>query len=443
MKIISKNTKLSGHITVPGSKSHTIRALILASMAEGVSHIKNPLPSNDCLSTAKAMNLIGAKCEYPTDSEELMWTVEGAGKNLKMPDEGTIDVGNSGSLMYFLSPVLSTLKGKVTFTGDESICSRPVGHLLDALNQLGGKAESANNNKPPFTVQGPISTDNVLKTDGKLSQYISGIMMATLRMNGTMKMELATPQETPYLTMTKIWMDQVTGQPSHVSISPDFKNVTVEGPAEYKGFDTTIPSDWEGVAFPLIAALITDSEISIDNVDTGESQGDKAIVDVLKSVGADIHYEGTSLIVRGGKKLSTKNLPDGKLVVDMASFPDAICALAVIACFIDGVVELTNVEICRKKETDRVVAMCSQLTKLGAKVEDAGESMFIYGSECKMHGGAVESYKDHRIVMSLACCGLGLSEGEEVEVADAEWCSVTFPNFVEAMNGLNAKFVTK
>ena len=87
--------------------------------------------------------------------------------------------------------------------------------------------------------------------------------------------------------------------------------------------------------------------------------------------------------------------------------------------------------------------MCSELTKLGAKVEDAGESMFIYGSECKMHGGAVESYKDHRIVMSLACCGIGLSEGEEVEVADAEWCSVTFPNFVEAMNGLNAGFTTK
>ncbi|MCF0241338.1 MAG: 3-phosphoshikimate 1-carboxyvinyltransferase [Treponema sp.] len=442
MKIISQKAKLSGHITVPGSKSHTIRALILASMAEGVSQIKNPLPSNDCLSTAKAMNQIGAKCKFPTENSNLVWTVEGAGKNLKIPKEGIIDVGNSGSLMYFLSPILSTLKGKVTYTGDESICSRPVGHLLDALNQLGGKATSGERNKPPFTVEGPICTDKMLKTEGKLSQYISGIMMAALRMNGKIEMELFTPQETPYLTMTKMWIDKVTGEPDKVQISKDYKKISVTGPAYYKGFETVIPSDWEGVAFPLIAALISESEIIIDNVDTGESQGDKAIVDVLKSVGAEINYDQSALIVKGGKKLNTKNLKNEKLVVDMSSFPDAICALSVMACFIDGVVELKNIEICRKKETDRVKAMCSELSKLGAKVEDAGNSMFIYGNESCLHGGKVESFKDHRIVMSLACLGLGLKEGEEIEVSDAEWCSVTFPNFVIAMNGINAGFKT-
>ena len=439
MKLISHKSKLSGNITVPGSKSHTIRALILAAISDGKSEIKNPLPSNDCLSTAKAINLIGAKCEYLTDSSELKWTVYGAGKKLRMPESGLIDVGNSGSVMYFRSPVLATLDGKVSFTGDESICSRPVGHLLDALIQLGAKA-SCENNKPPFEICGPISTENILKTEGKLSQYISGIMMATLRMNGTMKMELSCPQETPYLTMTKMWIEQVTNESGLVKISEDYKNISVTGPANIKGFNVIIPSDWEGVAFPLIAALISESEISIDNVDTGESQGDKAIVEVLQKIGADIRYEGTSLIVKGGKKLSTKNLPEGKLVVDMASFPDAICALAVISCFVDGVVELTNIEICRKKETDRVVAMTRELTKLGAKIKDAGESMFIYGNECKMHGGKVESYKDHRIVMSLACLGIGLSDGENVEVSDSEWCSVTFPNFVEAMNGINAGF---
>ena len=149
MKISSQKSSLSGHVSVPGSKSHTIRALILASLADGTSHIKNPLPSNDCLSTVQAVKQIGAEVIVPEKGDT--WTVKGAGKNLHLP-EGVIDVGNSGSLMYFLCPVLSTLAGQCTFTGDESICKRPVNHLIDALNQLGGQAASraAGGITPPF-----------------------------------------------------------------------------------------------------------------------------------------------------------------------------------------------------------------------------------------------------------------------------------------------------
>lgn len=439
MIIKSSKSSLAGHVTVPGSKSHTIRALILSCLSEGTSHIKNPLKSNDCLSTVGAVNLIGGNVDAATlESDE--WTVTGTGKNLHLPECGTIDVGNSGSLMYFLAPVLATLPGTVTFTGDESICSRPVGHLLDAINKLGGKAESVNNNdKPPFRITGPINPANTLYTEGKLSQYISGIMMATSLMDGTLNFELSDPQETPYLTMTQLWLEKMGME---VSISDDYKKISVKGPVAFKAFDTTIPSDWEGVAFPLIAALISGSEIVIDNVDTGKSQGDRIIVDVLKQAGADLEMneKDATLTVRGGNKLSTANLPGGKLTVDISSFPDAICAMAVIGCFIDGVTELTNVEICRKKETDRVVAMTSELTKLGAKVCDLGDRMVIYGNQCQLHGGKVESYKDHRIAMSIACLGLGLPEGQEVEIADGECCSVSFPRFVETMNSIGAGF---
>ncbi len=450
MKAVAKKSVLSGHITVPGSKSHTIRALILAAMADGTSHISNPLPSNDCLSTAAAVRKVGAEVDFGDDS---VWTVRGAGKNLHLP-EAQIDVGNSGSLMYFLCPVLSTLPGQCTFTGDESICRRPVNHLIDALCQFGAQGRSLNvgpdgsaGTTPPFTFCGPIDVNKKLVTEGALSQYISGFMMAASRLNGTLKMELTNPKETPYLTMTKLWLESL-GVP--VQISPDFKEISVQGlvdaegnPAPFKAFDRAVPSDWEGVAFPLIAALISDSSIVIDNVDGSGSQGDDKIVEVLKSVGADIDWrrdEG-QLLVKGGKTLSTAGLPEGQLTVEMSAFPDAICALAVIACFMEGKTVFTDIDICRKKETDRIKAMTSELTKLGAHIVDEGDRLVVYGDGGRsLHGGEVESYKDHRIVMSLSCLGLGLKEGEEVTVKDAEWCSVTFPHFFEIMNKIGAGF---
>ena len=443
MKAVAKKSVLSGHITVPGSKSHTIRALILAAMADGTSHISNPLPSNDCLSTAAAVRKVGAEVDFGEGENSGVWTVRGAGAGLHLPAD-QIDVGNSGSLMYFLCPVLSTLKGDCTFTGDESICRRPVNHLVDALCQLGANAKCINGGiTPPFSFCGPIDVNKKLVTEGALSQYISGFMMAASRLNGTLEMELWNPKETPYLTMTKLWLESV-GVP--VKISDDFKKISVTGPVPFKAFDKTVPSDWEGVAFPLVAALISGSEITIDNVDGSGSQGDDKIVEVLQSVGADIEWlrDEEKLIVRGGKKLTTDSLPDKELRVEMSAFPDAICALAVAACFIEGKTVFTDIDICRKKETDRIVAMASELTKLGAHIVDEGNQLVVYGDGGKsLHGGEVESFKDHRIVMSLACLGLGLGDGESVVVNDAEWCSVTFPHFFEVMNEIGAGFETR
>ncbi|MCR4580076.1 MAG: 3-phosphoshikimate 1-carboxyvinyltransferase [Treponema sp.] len=440
MKATAKKSKLSGHITVPGSKSHTIRALILASMAEGTSHISNPLPSNDCLSTVGAVKQVGG--EVVMDGN--VWTVKGAGKNLHLPSD-KIDVGNSGSLMYFLCPVLSTLAGQCTFTGDESICRRPVNHLVDALNQLGGQAKCLNGgDTPPFSFCGPIDVNKKLVTGGELSQYISGFMMAASRLNGTLHMQLTNPKETPYLTMTRLWLESV-GVP--LTISEDFKEISVSGPVEIKAFDRAVPSDWEGVAFPLVAALISGSSIVIDNIDGSGSQGDDKIVEVLQSVGADIVWDKKAQTLEINSKgenkgFSTAGLPQGQLTIEMSAFPDAICALAVMACFIEGKTVFTDIDICRKKETDRIKAMVSELTKLGAKLVDEGDRLVVYGDGGKsLHGGEVESYKDHRIVMSLACLGLGLQEGQSLTVKDSEWCSVTFPHFFEVMNEIGAGFV--
>ena len=448
MKILAKKNSLSGNIVVPGSKSHTIRALILASLAEGVSHISNPLPSADCLSASKAIQEIGAKVDF--DNENNIWTVTGAGKNVHLPSN-VVDVGNSGSVLYFFTPICATFEGWSIFTGDSSIRKRPVLHLLEALKQLGANCyvSRPEENAPPALVQGPIKAGKVV-TDGRLSQYISGLMMASTLIDGKLEIELTDPKEVPYLDMTKYWLESLGVQ---VEMSSDYKKISVTGPYQLKTFDKAIPSDWEAVAFPLIAALISDSKITIDNVDGSGTQGDDAIVSVLQSVGADIQWnkETSQLFVTGGNRLSTENLADKTLRVNLAGFPDAICALAVIACFIEGKTVLEDIGVCRRKETDRIKVMKSELEKLGAKVEEGEDFIAIYGHspiladgsenpEFTLHGGNVESYDDHRVAMSLACLGLGLKEGENVIVNDAECCSVSFPGFFEVMNKINANF---
>ena len=454
MKIKAFKNELSGHIQVPGSKSHTIRALILASLAEGTSHISNPLSSADCLSTSKAIPLIGAELEndLATMEKDKVWTVKGAGNKVHLPTN-VIDVGNSGSLLYFLSPIAATFEGWSIFTGDESIRKRPVAHVVDVLNQLGAEAHISQPGATtcPMLIKGPIDCKAKVDTDGAVSsQYISGLMMSAIRMNGTLKIELSDPKETPYLTMTQKWLEQVG---VNCRISDDFKHIEVDGPVNLKAFDTTIPSDWEAVAFPLMAGLITDSKITIDNIDIGGTQGDDAIVDIFKSVGGDITIDKDKkfLVVRGGKRLTTENLPGKELHVKISGFPDAICAIAATACFIEGTTVIEDAEVCRRKETDRIKVLKSELEKLGGNVEEGPDYMIIHGHspikadgtknpEFKMHGGEVDSYLDHRIAMSMACLGLGLANGETVTVKDAECCNVSFPHFFEVMNGIGANF---
>lgn len=463
MNVTASHSSLVGHITVPGSKSHTIRALLLAALAEGTSRIHNPLPSADCLSTAAAVPLVGAEVDLGLCVEGeagTVWEVRGAGKRIHLPDD-VVDVGDSGSLLYFLSPIAATFDGWSVFTGDESIKKRPVQHVVDVLRQLGAEAfvTRPGSGSCPMVIKGPITSDRTVRTEGSVSsQYISGLMMAALRLDGTLRIELSDPKETPYLLMTKTWLERVGAT---VSMSDDFRHIAVRGTVAVQAFDCMIPSDWEAVAFPLIAALLTDSEIVIENIDGSGSQGDDAIVGIMQSVGADLDWNRVTqtLTVRGGRRarngmgrLSTAALAGGELHVAMSPFPDAICALAVAACYIEGTTVLEDAAVCRRKETDRLSVLATELGKLGADVEERDEALVIHGHSpvaadgsandaFSLHGGTVQSYGDHRIAMALGCLGLALPQGERLTVQDAECCAVSFPHFWDMMCGaLGAQF---
>lgn len=448
MNIKSQKAKLLGHIQVPGSKSHTIRALLFSSLAEGTSHIRNPLGGADCLSSSKAVPLFGAKVDT---SNPLDWVVEGAGKNAHLPVD-VVNVGDSGSLLYFMSPVAATFEGWSVFTGDESIRTRPVHHVVDALKQMGAEAyiSRPGKNAPPLLIKGPVKNNQTIVTDGRLSQYISGIMMAASRLDGTTHIELTDPKETPFLNMTRLWLEEMGVK---LEISEDYKHISVHGPVQMKAFDKVIPSDWEAVAFPLVAALISDSDIIIDNVDNSGSQGDMAIVDILKELGANITEDKSNKALHvKASRLSTEKLPNKELHVNLSGFPDAICALAVAGCFTEGTIVIEDIGVCRKKETDRIEVMQKELEKLGAEIETGPDWFKIKGhspynsdgsrnANWKIHGGNVESYDDHRVAMSLACLGLGLEENDSVIINNAECCAVSFPDFYNTMNKINAGFI--
>ena len=391
--------------------------------------------------------MFGAKVDISNPSD---WIVEGAGKNAHLPDD-VVNVGNSGSLLYFMSPVAATFNGWSVFTGDESIRTRPILHVVDALKQLGAEAyiSRPEKNAPPLIIKGPIKGNRTIVTDGRLSQYISGIMMAASRLNGTTHIELTDPKETPFLNMTRLWLEEMGVK---LEISEDYKHIQVHGPVQMKAFDKEIPGDWEAVAFPLVAALISDSEITIENIDYSGSQGDMEIVEVLKKLGADITEDKEkNTLTAKSSRLSTENLPGKELCVNLSGYPDAICALAVAGCFTEGTITIKDIGVCRKKETDRIEVMQKELEKLGAKVETGPDWFRIIGHspeksdgtknpEWKIHGGTVESFDDHRVAMSLAVLGLGLEESESVIINDAECCAVSFPEFYNVMNGSNAGF---
>ncbi len=435
MKVISQKRQLSGSLTVPGSKSHTIRAGIFAALASGTSIIRNPLPSADCLSCMDVIRAFGATVLI----ESGIWKVTAPEGGLRLPSQ-VVDVGDSGSVLYFMTPIAATLPGWSVLTGDASICTRPIRALLEALKSLGaeGFTTRPDTDAPPVVVKGPFKA-GLVSLEGNLSQYVSGLMIAAPRITGTTVIDLHNPKEKPFLKMTCDWLESVGIK---VDYDAQLDHFEVTGPQNYTAFDRTIPSDWEGVAFPLVAAVITGSWVEIDGVDCTGSQGDAAIVDILKAMGADIVLDTQRevlVINAGGKNMNPVRLTGGTF--NCAGFPDAVPSLAVAACFAEGDTVLTDIGVCRLKETDRISLMRAELTKLGASVDEGPDSLTIHGNSGRgMHGGEVDSYDDHRIAMALAVAGLAIP-GSGVLVHDAECCAVSFPAFYDTLNGIGAGFI--
>ncbi len=425
MDAIAKRSRLQGDILVPGSKSHTIRAVLLATMAEGVSRIHNPLPSLDCQTALHVAEAFGAQ----TEKQDGLWIVKGCGRGLKVPDN-VVDCENSGSTAYFAASMAGLIDGYTVLTGDAQIRRRPIRPVLDAINQLGGRAFTTRPdvNACPAVIGGKMKGGTV-RFRKSLSQFVSSVMMAAPLMDGDTEIINEDPLEKPYLQLSVDWMKRYGIE--LMENKGDYTYFKIGGGQVYRATESLVPSDWSAVAFPLVAAVTTDSRIRICGVDFEDSQGDKAVVDHLLAMGADIQKDSQNhcLVVRGGKKLTSG------LTIDLKDIPDSLPAMAVAACFAQGDTTFRGLGHVRMKETDRVAVMESELTKVGASIETGEDYMIVHGGR-QLTGADVSSYDDHRVAMAMAVCGM-FADGE-MRIRDGECAAVSFPTFFTVMQNAGA-----
>jgi len=421
MNLVVKKSKLTGTVSIPGSKSHTIRAVTIASLAEGQSTIRNPLVSDDTLSAVNCYRAFGAKIDT---SSEKTWKVVGTGGRLTVPAE-IIDVGNSGTTLRIAvgSAALVDKEATVTFTGDDQIRSRPIGPLLSSLNDLGAKARSVNDNgKPPVEMAGKL-VGGITTIEAVTSQYLSSLLLAAPLAEKDTLIKVPLLNEPDYVQMTLDWLDK-----QGIKYENDrMRHFQVAGGQKYKAFDSAIPADFSSATFFLCAAVILEADVTLTGLDFADSQPDKAVADYLRSMGADISIDKAAVRVKGSRLTGTQ--------IDMNRTPDALPAMAVVAAFAAGTTKLVNVAQARNKETDRISCMACELKKMGANVEELPDGLIIRQS--RLAAAQLDGRSDHRIVMALSLAGMTV-EGQTV-IETAEAINVTFPDYVELMRSLGAK----
>ena len=425
MHLSVRHSQINGETAVPGSKSHTIRALAIASLAKGSSVIKAPLVSDDTLSCLSAACALGAWVRRGDDS---MWQVIGTGGRMIEPARA-LDMGNSGTGLRIFSALAALSSAPISFGGDESLRNRPMKPLLDALTELGAKTES-DDGHCPLKVTGPIHGGETT-VDGTSSQYLSALLLTAPLADGDTILNVPFLNEAPYVEMTLAWLKR---QCINLKYNRNFTRFHVIGGQHFKPFNETIPGDFSTAAFPLAAAIVTGGGILIHNLDFNDPQGDKAFVDLVRRMGAKIETgPGFARVKPGPVKLHSAEL-------DLNATPDLLPILSVVAACADGITVLKNVSQARLKETDRIAVMAHELKKMGIQVEEFEDGMAVTGG--KLRPAHVDSFRDHRVAMSLAIAGMTCSpdEAEPTVIDSAESIAVTYPTFVDDFSRLGAGF---
>jgi 3-phosphoshikimate 1-carboxyvinyltransferase len=417
---ITPSRDLAGRIAIPPNKSHSFRALIMASLADGVSCIRQPAESNDWHLGVAAMRRFGATIE--TDGEGT-WTITGVGGRPALPDD-IIDCGNSGILLRFLAALAGCCDGHTVLTGDHSLRHiRLCQPMLDAINALGGKAVSTKSDgHAPIVISGPMDGGGVT-IDGLDSQPISAMLIAASLLDQPTVIGVPNPGERPWIEMTFHWLNQCGVTIEH----DDYSQYRIAGRARLTPFDVTIPLDWSAALYPIVAGVLTPgADVFVPGMNFDDCQGDKGVVTVLQQMGADITVSSEGVRARHSRLRGME--------IDCNDFIDQFMLLAVVGACAEGATTLTNAEACRHKECDRITAMDEALTAMGVRVENRPDGLLVHQSD--LMGTTRSSLHDHRMVMSLSVAAL-VATGETT-ITDIECVEKTFPDFVEQMTLLGA-----
>ncbi len=395
-------------ITIPGSKSFTNRALIIASLAQGTSLLKHPLYSDDTNAMIGALKQLGVTIQKTKD-DHLM--VEGTGGIFHEP-RAPLYVGNAGTAMRFLTALASLHTGKIKLTGDNRMQQRPIKDLVKALRTMGVKISTVKKNGcPPLTVKGGALRGGDVTLSGTISsQYVSALLMvAPYAQNDvtiTIEDELTSK---PYIDMTLEIMEDFGIK----AVNEQYKIFHIAANQKYRPQEYRIEGDASSASYFYALEALHDVRIPLDNINKKSSQPDQDITAVIKKM-------------RPPKK-GAPLTPLGE--IDLNHMPDAAMTVAVLCSFADGKSVLNNIGNMRYKETNRLKALCTQLGKIGVDIQETEDGLQIHGNPDRMHGNAlIETYNDHRIAMCMALCATKLPD---IHILNPACTAKTYPRFFE------------
>lgn len=399
--------KLDGTISVPGDKSISHRAVMLASIADSVIKITNFAPGEDCVSTIRCMRQLGVQIEH----EGSTVTVHGVGKHgLKKPD-APLDCGNSGTTMRLLAGLLAGQPFEAVLTGDKSLSGRPMARIIEPLTKMGAEIRS-NDGLPPLTVRGGRLKGIEFTSPIPSAQAKSAVLLAGLFADGPTRVVESVPTRDHTERMLKAIEDGVFTR-GEVSIPGDISSA---------------------VFFIAAAACLSGSDLRLTNVGVNPTR--TAILDVLRRLGASIEIvtpeaDGSfepeaDIIVRGGLRSADITVLDGDVIPKII---DEIPVLAVLGTQLEGGLEVKDAGELRIKESDRITGIVNNLKKMGSSVTEFEDGFRV---ECsRLKGAVIDSYGDHRIAMAFAVAGL-FAEGV-TEILDPECVNVSYPGFFEQL----------
>lgn len=420
--------KLKGRISLPGDKSISHRAALIAALSTGRSELSNFSTAQDCASTLACLKQLGVSIELGQDGVFRF----GGGEKLTAPEE-QLDCGNSGSTMRILSGVLAGHNFAAELTGDQSLSSRPMRRIIEPLELMGARIDS-NDGKPPLKITG---SDRLSPITYKLpvasAQVKSAILFAALFANGRTTVIEKSPSRDHTERLFNGFGVPVT--------TNDDLSITIDGPARFTGGAITIPGDISSAAYFIAAAmLLPHSEFTIEAIGLNPTRA--AFLSVFRSWGAQIsttdlrseHNEPAGTInVSGGLRFAARDedrILSGSMI---PSLIDELPLLAVVGSQVPGGIQIRDAEELRLKESDRLQATANNLRAMGADVEEFDDGLAVFGPT-QLRGAAIDSYGDHRIAMAFSVAAL-IAEGE-TEIKNSECVAISFPQFFELLNTL-------
>ncbi|MGF1772210.1 3-phosphoshikimate 1-carboxyvinyltransferase [Vibrio maritimus] len=415
--------KVSGTVNLPGSKSVSNRALLLAALAEGTTTLTNLLDSDDIRHMLNALTQLGV--EYQLSDDKTQCVVKGLGKAFTVDAATELFLGNAGTAMRPLAAALCLGQGEFVLTGEPRMKERPIGHLVDALVEAGADITYLENEHyPPLKINGTGLKGGHVKIDGSISsQFLTAFLMSAPLAKADVTIEIVGDLVSkPYIDITLHIMKQFGVEVEN----QNYQQFVVKSGQQYRSpGQFLVEGDASSASYFLAAAAIKGGEIKVTGIGKNSIQGDIHFADALEKMGADIEWGDDYILCRKGELVG--------IDMDYNHIPDAAMTIATTALFAKGTTAIRNVYNWRVKETDRLAAMATELRKVGAKVEE-GEDYIIVEPTSDLKHAAIDTYDDHRMAM---CFSLVALSDTPVTINDPKCTSKTFPDYFDKLAGLS------